>query len=151
MKVLSSLVVVLVGQWTVLPVRAQDHGKEASPEKIIVGKWKIDIEESRKLCPDSEKPNFEKAVPLLESVTFEFKADNTFQFSKKDDSISGKWKLLSSTANTATIEIHEGKAGKGQPIVFTFTVVNQDRIRMLEKGDKKDKGTADKQIVLKRA
>jgi hypothetical protein len=120
-----------------------------SPEKVIVGKWKVDIEETKKNLPESEKKGADFVLAFMSAVTFEFKSDNNFSMDFAGNSSKGKWKIASSKGSTATIEITE--ENKKEPLQWEVTVVNNDRIRVVNKSDKGDKGDkGPKEIVLKR-
>jgi hypothetical protein len=131
-----------------LSVKEVGGGKEGggtggSPEKVIVGKWKIDFEESKKILPESEKGGFEIAAPSLTSMTYQFNADNTLVASIGNVSIKGKWKAIGTTANTITLEVTAET--KKEPAQLTITVVNNDRLRIMEI---RNKGT--KELVWQR-
>jgi hypothetical protein len=120
--------------------------RTGSPEKVIVGKWKMDFEETRKNVPESEKNVFDKVGKKLEEgMTIEYKSDNTYVAEIKDwpSPIKGKWKMVNSKGSTATLESTQD--GSTETSQATVTVISNNRIRVVrdEKGHKED-------MVLKR-
>jgi uncharacterized Zn ribbon protein len=125
--------------------------KPGAPEKVLVGKWKIDIEETKKILPESEKKNADFGLALLSAVVFEFKDDKTFIMSfGATDAAKGKWKVLSTKGDTATIELTDEKDSKKEPGQMTFTVLSNNSLKVVDKSDKSDKSGKEKLMVLKR-
>jgi hypothetical protein len=121
-----------------------------SAEKVMVGKWKIDIEETKKIIPESEKKNAELGLAFMSALVFEFKADKTWSMALGEIGAKGKWKVLSSKGSTATLEVT--KDDSTETAQWTVTVINNDRIRIdHDKTDKGENGSKEnRNIVLKR-
>jgi uncharacterized Zn ribbon protein len=125
--------------------------KTGAPEKVLVGKWKIDIEETKKILPESEKKNADFGLALMAAVVFEFKDDKTFSIGLPGlGDAKGKWKVLSTKGDTATIELTDDKDSKKEPGQMTFTVLSNNSIKVVDKTEKSDKSGKDKLLVLKR-
>jgi predicted Zn finger-like uncharacterized protein len=120
------------------------------PEKVIVGKWSIDAEETKKNLPESEKKNADAMLKFMSVMTFEFKSDNTFDMGLGGFGVKGKWKVLNKSGSTATVEMT--KENSDEKSEMTVTVISKDRIRIQEKrsdkGGKSGKDLGD--LVLKR-
>jgi phage FluMu protein Com len=126
-----------------------------SPEKVIIGKWQIDVDETKKNLPEGDKKKAEFMLGLMAAMTFEFKDDKTFNMALGGMNNKGKWKVLKTEGKTITLETIEDNAPKkNEPAQMIITVINNDRIKVLDKSEQSgDKGGKDKmpELILKRA
>jgi hypothetical protein len=119
------------------------------PETVLVGKWKVDVEETKKNLSETDKKDklaMEFGVKIMESIEFEFKDDKTYTMKFGDfPPAKGKWKMKSKDGSKATLELTQD--GSNETKDSTITVISNNRIRITGTGGGKDK----QDMVLKRA
>jgi hypothetical protein len=72
-------------------------GGPPTPEKVLVGKWKIDIEETKKNLTETEKndKSAELGYAIMAAMEFEFKDDHTWGITSVGLASVGIWPSVS--------------------------------------------------------
>lgn len=133
--VFSAVLVIICSSFTVL----------ADPTKDIIGKWKIDqasiggvaksiINATKKSNPDKAQQleeHIEMLNQILESMEFEYKADNTYEIQTPQGPQQGRW-LFSADGTQLTVT-RDGKPDR-KDIVLE---ISPNRLKLIntERGD----------------
>jgi hypothetical protein len=114
-------------------LKVTQTGTWESPEKIILGKWQMDQNETMKTVPPEDKLMVDKIVRTLPKA-YEFRADKTLLiYDRGSTTVSpGKWSLESGVRPPTIVFTF---ADTGGQIKLLVTVVNNDTLRILEKDD----------------
>jgi hypothetical protein len=120
------------------------------PERVMLGKWKVDVEETKKNMTETEKKQLEFAPNLLTSITLEFKSDNTMIIGFGEITIKGKWKWIRTKGNTATLEVTNTNSNKNETNELEITAINNDRIRIVTINKKGGSSGSKEDMVMKR-
>lgn len=115
-------------------------GCGGSIEKKLIGKWEMDMEEVKEAAQAEagDNPMAAMAMAMLDNakVTIEFKEDNVATFGTSmggfDRTVDGKWEVVKSSGNTATIKIETTNPQTDETSVEegTLTFVDNDTIEM---------------------
>jgi hypothetical protein len=116
--------------------------RSSPPEKTMLGKWKGDAEMIRKKATD--KAAGDLVAGLAESMQFEIKDGGTITFTFGGNTKKGQWKLVSSTGDTAVLDVKD--EGASEWTRTEITVVDSNHLKVV---DKKDKGK-EEPLYLKR-
>lgn len=82
---------------------------QQSPDKILVGTWKLDSIETNQIIPPDELNNFNKAKNEIEASTFLiFKDDFSYKASIWGDTANGFWQV---DENKMILNISDAKTG----------------------------------------
>jgi hypothetical protein len=127
--------------------KGKEEGSTDAPDKVVVGKWTVDVEETTKGQSPEMKKILEGAVKL--SPVYEFNADGTITISGSAvimGELKGKWRVSKIEGKTVTLHSTIEGGAPDQPL--QITVISNDRIRIDERGGKsgKDKGFVYKRL-----
>jgi hypothetical protein len=99
---------------------------QSSPEKMLVGKWQVDVTATMQLYPEADKKKVEAAVAAA-SVN-EFTSDGTVIDTSVRGVNKGRWRMLNQKSDALTIEVADQS---GNFMQFNVSFRNKDQIHVV--------------------
>jgi hypothetical protein len=122
-----------------------------SPERILIGKWQVDVEASKQLYDEREQKKLQDNLDW-KALTIEFKSDGTLETVERGSTETLRWEKVESKGDTVTINlVSNNPYAKGSTEMesrWTITIKNKNQI-LLAPADAKTTPVF-KGLVLKR-